>query len=510
MSGDWMKCWRTRHQFAAGMLVWSVCTILLHPLIVMAADSAPVEIANESLSVNDEQERFLEDLSRRTFRYFLETADPTHELVPNRYPSEPLGTSIGGQGFALTAWGMGVERGYITRERARELTLKNLRGLYLAPQGEAAQGTSGQRGFYYHFLNLKTVQRAATSELSTIDSALFLMGVLFAQSYFDRDHPEEAQIRTLAEKIYRRVQWDWTARDTTGAVRMSYRPERGWSLHDWEGYNEGMMIYVLGLGSPTYPLHERSWTGGWSAKLPERWGRFYDQEHLIFGPLFGHQYSHVWIDFRGIQDAFMRSKGIDYFENSRRATLAQRAYAQLNPNGWTGYGGNIWGWTASDGPLVLTREVDGVERAFRGYMARGIDPALLIDDGTIAPTAAGGSIPFAPEIAIPALMEMKQRFGQYIYNDYGFVDAFNLTFTIEDAELQRGKVHQGFGWSDSDHLVIDQGVMLLMIENHRSGLIWKVMRGNPHIVRGLQRMGFSGGWLESAGKSAHGRDIDRG
>lgn len=444
-----------------------------------------------------EQERFLDDLSRRTFAWFWETADADTGLVPNRWPGPPIGTSIGGMGFALTAWGIGAERGYISREQAAEMTLKNLRTLYHAPQGDALEGTAGREGFYYHFLDLKTAERANTSELSTVDTALYLMGVLFAQSYFDRDDPVEAEIRDLAEKTIARVNWPFAQREETRAVIMGYRPERGgWQRAEWRGYNEAMIVYALALGSTTHPLGEDAWREGWARALEDDWGTLYGQEHLTFEPLFGHQYSHAWIDFRGIRDEFMREKGIDYFENSRRATLAQYAYAQDNPQGWTGYGGNIWGWTASDGPGGRKLVVNGQERQFRGYAARGIGIDRTLDDGTIAPTAAGGSIPFAPEVAIPALMEMKARFGEHIYNRYGFLDAFNMTYTFEDPAPAKGEVIAGFGWVDSDQLVIDQGAILLMVENHRSGLVWETLRKNPHLRRGLERMGFEGGWLE--------------
>jgi len=443
------------------------------------------------------QERFLDDLSRRTFAWFWETADADTGLVPNRWPGPPIGTSIGGMGFALTAWGIGAERGYIAREQAAEITLRNLRLLYRAPQGEAPEGVSGNRGFYYHFLDLKTAARTNNSELSTVDTALFLMGVLYAQSYFDRDDPAEAEIRDLAERIFARVEWPYAVREETQAVIMGHRPERGgWGRAEWRGYNEAMIVYALGLGSATHPLGRDSWTQGWSSGLAEDWGTLEGYPHLSFEPLFGHQYSHAWIDFRGIRDDFMRARGIDYFENSRRATLAQYAYAQRNPEDWTGYGGNVWGWTASDGPGRFTVIVNGRERQFRGYAARGVGIHRIVDDGTIAPTAAGGSLPFAPEVAIPALMEMKERFGRYIYNEYGFLDAFNMTFTFPELEPAKGNVHAGFGWVDSDQLVIDQGAILLMVENHRSGSVWNVMRRNPHLRHGLEQMGFTGGWLE--------------
>ncbi|HZD04798.1 MAG TPA: glucoamylase family protein, partial [Longimicrobiales bacterium] len=213
-------------------------------------------------------------------------------------------------------------------------------------------------------------------------------------------------------------------------------------------------------------------------------------------PLFGHQYSHVWIDFRGIQDDFMREKGIDYFENSRRATLAQRAYAVDNPAGWRGYGPDVWGLTASDGPVDGTVPIDGTERRLHSYWARGAALDDVRDDGTLAPTAAGGSIPFAPDLAIPALMAMRERWGEHLYGPYGFRDAFNPSLSNESFGTRRGEIVPEVGWFDDQYLGIDQGPIVLMIENWRSGLVWETMKRNDHIVRGLCRAGFRGGWLE--------------
>jgi hypothetical protein len=192
----------------------------------------------------------------------------------------------------------------------------------------------------------------------------------------------------------------------------------------------------------------------------------------------------------------MRERGIDYFENSRRATLAQRAYAAANPEGWIGYGADVWGLTASDGPADTTLILAGRPRRFHSYAARGAGPDEIRDDGTIAPTAAGGSVAFAPEVAIPALIEMRRRFGASLFGEYGFLDAFNPTFTAADARLKHGQVVAGSGWFDTDYLGIDQGPILLMIENHRSGLVWELMKSSPYVVRGLCRAGFRGGWLE--------------
>src|SRR5690606_21370183 len=204
----------------------------------------------------------------------------------------------------------------------------------------------------------------------------------------------------------------------------------------------------------------------------------------------------LWIDFRGIQDAYMREKGIDYFENSRRAVLSQRAYAIDNPQRWKDYGEDIWGLTASDGPAGVERQVDGEMRRFHTYWARGASAGDIHVDGTIAPTAVGGSGPFAPEVTIPALKAMRERYGDDLYGEYGFRDAFNPTFTFTDVPNLKGSVVPGKGWFDVDYLGIDQGPIICMIENYRTGMIWEKMRESPYIVTGLCRAGFTGGWLE--------------
>jgi hypothetical protein len=431
----------------------------------------------------------LDDLEERTFRFFWETANPENGLVPDRYPS-PSFSSIAAVGFGLTAYGIGVERGYVSREAARERVLATLRFFHSAPQGPEASGVSGHHGFFYHFLDMKTGHRFKTVELSTIDTTLLLGGVLFTQSYFDGADPQEAEIRKLADEIYRRVDWRW-AQARPPAISHGWTPEAGFIASDWIGYDEAMLLILLALGSPTFPVEPEAWQV-WVSGYEKEWGTFFGQEHLNFPPLFGHQYSHVWVDFRGIQDGYMRSRGIDYFENSRRATYAQRAYAMANPEGWQGYGQDIWGLTACDGPADVELDYQGKRRTFRGYSARG--PGF-IDDGTLAPTAAAASIPFAPEIAIPAVVELHRRYGEHIYSTYGFLDSFNPSFHY-DVPLSDGRTVPGFGWVADDYLGIDQGPIIAMIENHRSELVWRVMRKNPHIRAGLERAGFQGGWLE--------------
>lgn len=460
-------------------------------------------------------EAFSEDLSRRTFRYFWETTDTERCLAPDRWPSNPF-SSIAATGFALTAYGIGAERGYVTRAAAAERTRDCLRFYWRAPQGPQGSGVAGHKGFFYHFLNNADGTRFKQVELSTVDTTLLLGGVLFAQSYFDADNPTEREIRDLAERIYRRVDWTFAQRENCSqpsgnggsgkAISMGWKPEGApggqCEPHDWVGYNEGMLVYILAAGSPTHAVGKDAWDTGWAANLEKDWSSFYGYEHLQFEPLFGHQYSHIWIDFRGIRDAFMRGKGIDYFENSRRATLSQRAYGADNPNRWTGYSGQIWGWTASDGPTGAAdgRLVNGKPRDFMDYSARGVSGLRIVDDGTIVPTAAGGSVPFAPEVTLPALMAMRDAQGGRLYTGYGFKDAFNPSYTFTDAGSTSGTVDPRLGWVARDHLGIDQGPILAMLENHRSGLVWRVMRKNPHIRRGLERLGFTGGWLENSAR----------
>lgn len=452
---------------------------------------------------------FSEELTQRTFRYFWDTTDTQRCLAPDRWPSNPF-SSIAATGFALTAYGIGAERGYVTRAEAALRTRDCLRFYWNAPQGPDAAGTTGYKGFFYHFLKNDDGTRYKTNELSTVDTSLFLGGALFAQSYYDHNDPVEAEIRDLADKIYTRVDWTFVQRTNTGTearnlagshgITMGWKPEKGFETHDWVGYNEGMLVYILALGSPTHPLGNDAWDKGWAADLEKDWGSYYGQQHLQFEPLFGHQYSHVWVDFRGIRDAYMRGKGIDYFENSRRATLSQRAYGADNPNKWTGYNADIWGWTASDGPGYSEGKyrVAGTLRNFNGYMARGVSAIRVVDDGTVVPTAAGGSVAFAPEVTIPALMAMRTQYGARLYTRYGFKDAFNPSFTFTEAGSRSGEVDPVHGWVANDYLGIDQGPILAMMENHRSGFVWRVMRKNPHIVRGLKRIGFEGGWLDKA------------
>jgi hypothetical protein len=432
----------------------------------------------------------LDDVSERSFRFFWDTANPANGIVPDRYPTPSFG-SIAAVGFGLTAYTVGVDRGYITRAQAVGRVLATLRFFRNAPQGAAEQGMAGHHGFFYHFLDMKTGVRSSNCELSTVDTALLLGGVLHAQSYFTGSDAREAEIRRLADEIYKRVDWAWAASARPNAVALAWDPKTGMSGYDWKGYNEAMLVYVLALGSPTHPLPASAWSD-WTSTYARSWGTVYGQEHLAFAPHFGHQYSHLWIDFRGIQDTYMRSRGIDYFENSRRASYAQQAYAIANPEACKGYGANMWGVTASDGPEDVEIQDGSRKRKFISYAGRGMGH---YDDCTMAPTGAAASIAFAPEIAIPAIAHMRSKYGSEIYGKYGFLDAFNPTFDF-DVKVKHGRRVPGFGWVDTDYLGIDQGPIVAMIANYRDDAVWRVMRTNPYIRSGLLKAGFSGGWLE--------------
>jgi hypothetical protein len=454
--------------------------------------SAPVTFRPSSAQL-----AFLDTVQRRTFDWFWETTNATNGLVPDRWPT-PSFSSIAAVGFGLTAYPIGVEHGWITRAQGRDRVLTTLRFFWNAPQGTASSDVTGYRGFFYHFLDMQTGFRFQNVELSTIDTGLLLAGILFCREYFDGADPGETEIRRLADSIYARIDWDW-ARDSAASLTMGWRPipgpgenARGFINSRWIGYNEAMLLYVFAVASPTHSIPATSWQA-WTSGY--HWNDFQGQNFVQFAPLFGHQYSHVWIDFRGIQDAYMRARGIDYFENSRRATIAQRAYALANPNGWRDYSADVWGLSASDGPLDTTMVVDGRTRTFHTYWARGAGADEINDDGTIAPTAIGGSVPFAPEVTIPSLVAMRRTYGDDLFGRYGFLDAFNPSIRDAGIPVRMGRIVPGTTWIDGDYLGIDQGPIIAMIENYRTDFVWRPMRKSPYVVMGLCRLGFSGGWL---------------
>jgi hypothetical protein len=487
---------RSRHSLTAALIALGVVLFLLFS-ISRAGDPFGMVQLRSSAPTSPVVDPVLIDLQARTFRFFWDTASPKNGLVPDRYPT-PSYASIAAVGFALTAYPVGVERRYVTRKDARKRVLTTLRFLRNAPQGPGVKGVIGYKGFFYHFIDMKTGHRFEDTELSTVDTAILLAGALFCQSYFDGSHPEEVEIRRLVDEIYRRVDWQW-AQPHAPAISLGWTPEDGFLEYDWRGYNEAMMVYLLALGSPTHPVGPEAWVEWTSTYDSMSWRTAYGKEFLNFGPLFGHQYSHVWIDFRKLQDPYMRRRGLDYFENTRRAVYAQQAYAIANPNKCKAYGATVWGLTASDGPADVMVGEGTAARLFRTYAARGAEQTGGYDDCTLAPTAVVGSLPFAPELVIPAVVDMHKRFGQHIYSTYGFLDAFNLNFDY-DIPVRHGQSIPGFGWVAGDYLGIDQGAILAMIENYRSSMIWDVMRDNPYLQRGLILAGFEGGWLTASAR----------
>jgi hypothetical protein len=338
--------------------------------------------------------------------------------------------------------------------------------------------STGYRGFYFHFLDMHTGARAWQSELSLIDTALLLAGMLTAAAYFTATTLAEVELRGLANALYRRVDWRWAQRDGSAVVH-GWKPECGFLRYGWEGYSEAILLYVLGLGSPTHPLTEASFPA-WTVTY--QWEHLYGHEFLYAGPLFIHQFSHAWIDFRGIQDRFMREKDCDYFENSRRATYVQREYATRNPRSFIGYDQDCWGLSAGDGPSVAPRLIAGRRQAFYGYAARGAPYGP--DDGTIAGSASLASLVFSPEIVLPAVRKLYER-GTPGEGKSVRASGFNATVREDDAA----------GWISEGEFGLDQGMIVLMIENFRSGLLWRLSRSCTYVAAGLRRAGFRGGWL---------------
>lgn len=427
-------------------------------------------------AIDSADEAMLDGLQHAAFDYFLRTTNLRNGLVADTtLAGSP--SSIAAVGFALSAYPVAVSRGWIGRADAVQRSLAALRFFAHSDQSGGAAAT-GFRGFYYHFLDLDTGRRTWQSELSSIDTALLLAGMLTAAAFFDAGDNAETELRERADALVRRVDWHWAQRDD-GAVALGWKPECGFLNYGWDGYDEAILLYVLALGSPTHALAAGSFET-WS--LTYQWENIYGIEVLYGGPLFVHQFSHAWIDFRGIRDAFMREKDCDYFENSRRATQVQREYAIRNPGSFTGYGPDCWGLSAGNGPSSAPQTVAGRRQAFYGYAARGVPWGP--DDGTICGPSVLGSLVFAPELVLPAV---RRLMAQPPGGDGTALRAsgFNATARAPGCE----------GWVAPGEVGLDQGLIVLMIENFRSGLLWRLGRGIPCIRRGLERAGFRGGWL---------------
>ncbi len=393
------------------------------------------------------EEEFLEDLSRRSFLYFWEQADAKTGLVRDRAladsaePDARPWASSAATGFGLSGLCIAAERGWIPRGQARQRALATVR--YYAEE------SYHKNGWFYHFVHCSTGERRGTSEISSIDTALLLAGMLTARQYFR----EEPAIGRYAMKIWSRMDLQWMLNGDPNFLSMSWRPEKGFSEHRWRRHNELGILSLLAIAAPEKPLPPDTWYA-WERPVITYGGYTY----INGAPtLFTHQYSHAWIDFRGRRER--QPPHTDWFENSVRATYAHRQFCLDLAQEFPGcYSENLWGITASD-----TR---------KGYRAWGGPPRRGEIDGSIVPCAAGGSLMFAPEICLPALMAMKEKFGGRIYKRYGFVDAF----------------HPVDGWTNPDVIGIDVGITLLSAENLRSGKVWRWFMANPQIRRAMHQL----------------------
>lgn len=439
----------------------------------------------------DDDDAVLDDLQRKAFHYFEQHVNPYNGLVlDSTRPTQPA--SIAAVGFALSCYPVAVERGWLLRHDALAYALAALRFFDAADQGGKRDGV-GYQGFFYHFLDPRTGTRAWQCELSTIDTALLLAGMLVVAQYFTADSADERELRERVQSIYARIDWRW-ALDGTDRISLGWKPETGFLGYHWEGYDESLIMHALALAAPDFAIGRKTYDA-WTSTF--KWRRLYGRDVLYAGPLFIHQFSQIWIDARGIHDAFMAGKNTDYFENSRVATHIQREYARRNPRNFEGYEKNCWGFTATDGPGNVMARYRGRKRHFFDYTARGAP--FGPDDGTISPWGAIASIPFAPQIVMDEIRHLETLIG-FSPAGYGFHASFNLSYPEDGTNgvLCTGTADEHLcAWVSPWHFALHQGPIVLMIENHRSGLLWQLMRECAPIRLGLGRAGFTGGWLSS-------------
>ncbi|HLM58857.1 MAG TPA: glucoamylase family protein [Pyrinomonadaceae bacterium] len=429
------------------LLVLSAALLPCGPAYAQGPDSR--QRASRQLSAADDA--FLEDLSRRAFQYFLDHADPETGLVLDR--AQATGEAHGPEhhshriassaatGFGLTALCVGAERGWLPRAEARSRVLTALR-FY-------ARRAPHEHGWFLHWMDARTGERRWRSEFSTIDTALLLGGVLTARQYFREDR----EVNALATEIYERVDFPWMLQGRPRLLSHGWKPESGFLKPRWDTYSEHLILQLLAVGSPTRPTPPSTWLA-WQRTRVTYAGITY----LDGGPLFTHQFSHAWVDFRGRRERWYPFT--DYFANSVAATRAHRQFCVDLSKEFPGYGPDVWGITASDGP--------------RGYVAWGGPPRHPDIDGTVVPAAPAGSLMFTPDISLAALRAMRERYGARVYGRYGFADAFNPTT----------------GWVGPDVIGIDQGITLLSAENLRSGLVWRLFMGNAEIPRAMGAVGL--------------------
>jgi len=397
-----------------------------------------------------EDRLFLQDLSRRSFLYFWEQADPRTGLVLDRARADgsqdPDDThagaaSIAATGFGLTALCIGAQHHWVRQRDARERIRTTLRFFWeKAPQ---------EHGWFYHFLDARTGARKFNSEVSSIDTALLLAGVLTARQAFRAD----TEIVRLATQIYERVDFPWMLAGDSLLLSHGWTPEKGFLSFRWDEYSEATILYLLAIGSPIHPISAWSWYA-WTRPSTNYDGHAY----LETGPLFVNQYSQAWIDFRGRREKL--GPHLDYFENSVQATLANRSLSMSLAGKFPGYSPDVWGITASD--------------SARGYVAWGRPEDVRTLDGTVVPAAPAGSLMFTPEVSLPALRTMKEKFGDRIWGRYGFADAFN----------------PNTGWVSPYVLGIDVGITLLSAENLRTGAVWSWFMSNAEAQNALSAVGL--------------------
>jgi hypothetical protein len=459
---------KINHQLTKTLLAAAFCLLAFAPPQQQTYTSK----GKINYKITHDQEMMLDSIQQKTFLFFMGEHQPDWGIVKDR-TAIWAPASIASTGFGIPCFAIGAERKWITREEAAKITLNILEFFMNSEQGDGKEVT-GYKGFYYHFLKMDTGKREWNCELSSVDTGLLMMGIIFARNYYDLDNETEKQIRSLAGKLLGRIDWNFMQMPDKGkyanSISMGWEPDKG--LHDmgWIGYNEALFLYILAAGSGMENAEKSYET--WLANY--QWYTPYEGlSHVAFPPLFGHQFTQAFIDCRGLIDPYMKEKGIDYFENSQRATYVQRKYAIENPHGWVGYDSLCWGVTASDGP---TDKYNFDDKKFLGYAGRGSSGPEFnyFDDGTIAPYGPLSSLPFAPEIVLPTAKSMIEKYGDKLWGKYGFYDSFNPTAK----------------WFDDDYIGIDQGPMMIMIENFRTGLVWDNVMKDKVIQDGLNRLGF--------------------
>jgi hypothetical protein len=433
----------SRRQILRQVLGTSVCLPFADALSALHTEAqTSTSAGNAAVApvLSGEDDQFLNDLESANFLFFWEQGSPKTGMVKDRCnvrkDNQGGAASIAATGFGLTALCIGDRRGFISSSAALQRVFVTLRFLW--------KKLPNHRGFFYHFANPETGERMFDSEVSSVDTAILLCGILTCREHFR--HPEVVE---LANLIFNRVDWTWLSEDTS-LLTHGWTPEIGFLPSRWDYYNELMMIYLLGMGSSAYPLKPEVWNA-WKRLTFE-----YDGMRYIgsFAPLFVHQYSQAWFDFHGKRDKYA-----DYFQNSVTATEVHRRFCIELGKQFPDYGEDLWGITASD--------------SVHGYVAWGGPPATGPIDGTVVPSAAGGSLPFLPAATMRVLKTIRTRYPS-AWSKYGFVNAFNPLNN----------------WYDSDVVGIDTGIILLMAENLRTGFVWNTFMKTAEARRGMERAGF--------------------